>query len=219
MEKTLAELEAATAVAKTASEAAGGTDEGLNKALTDAEAALSKAKAPSQNTGRTEAERAAYSLRKNAERARELGIDPAEVLGITSDTHIDDEISDDTPLTVGLARKMQVDSAHKTALQMADELPDDEKDEVKTLLTSRIKPSGNADEDLRIARTIVNGGRNAKIIEHITQKPDVKRTAPGGSMGTSVEEAFNPTPEEARMMQPPYNLSKEKIIAARPKSQ
>ena len=44
MEKTIAELEAATAVAKEKAEAAGGTDESLNQALTEAEAALLSAK-------------------------------------------------------------------------------------------------------------------------------------------------------------------------------
>src|SRR5258706_16055881 len=98
MDKTIADLEAATAAAKLAAETAGGTDEALNKAHTDAEAALLKAKTPSQPV-RTEAEKAAHALKKNAERARELGVDPAEVLGITSGTHIDEEIDDDTPLT------------------------------------------------------------------------------------------------------------------------
>src|SRR3954470_13804335 len=55
---------------------------------------------------RTEAEKAAYSLMKNAERAKELGLDPKKVLGLTEE----DENDDDKPITRGELRKLEAEN-------------------------------------------------------------------------------------------------------------
>lgn len=169
---------------------------------------------PSQKPERTEAEKAAYSLRKNAERAKELGMDPAEVLGIKPTLNLDDDLPDDRPLTVGDLKVIQKQEARKSALQMAEDLPEDEREEVKEAL-GRVVPSGNAEDDLRFARAAVNAPRNAKIAEHLGIKGTPKRTAAGSSQPTEIESEFTPTAEETAMMRPPYNLSKEKVLAAR----
>lgn len=176
-----------------------------------------KGSAPSQEKKPTEKEKAEFNLKRKAEEARALGIDPASVLGIKPTMSFDEDLPDDKPLTVRDLREMQKKDAHKTALQLADELPENERDEVKTLLESRIIPSGNADEDLRLARAAVNANHNAQIVKHISQRVTAKVTAAGGSSDAVREEDFVPTPDEAVMMRPPFNLSKEKIIAARNK--
>lgn len=171
--------------------------------------------APSQKNERSEKEKAEYTLKKNAERLAQLGGDPADVLNIRPQIHLDEELDDDKPLTVKDFRELQKKDAHKTSLQLADELPDNERDEVKTLLETRIVPSGNAEEDLRLARAAVNATHNAQIAEHISNRFSPKKTAAGGDAGTRAETEFVPTPEEAQFMRPPYSVSKEKILAAR----
>lgn len=190
----IAEQEAATAAAKAAEEAA---------------------KAPSQKNERSEKEKAEFALRKNAERLKELGGDAADVLNIRPTINLDETLDDDKPLTVKDFRELQKKDASKTALQLAEQLPEDERNEVKQLLENRIRPSGNAEEDLRLARAAVNATHNAQIVEHISNRVLPKNTAAGGSTDSKVGDEFVPTPEEARFMQPPYNLTKDKILAAR----
>lgn len=173
-------------------------------------------KAPSQN-GRSEKEKAEFALKKNAERLAELGGDPADVLNIRPTISIDSELTDDTPLTVGTFRQIQKEDAHKTALQLADELPEDERDEVKDLLQHRIVPSGNAEEDLRVARVLANGAHNAQVIDHISKRTAPKQTAAGGTQVAPSVPEFVPTPDEAALMKPPFNVTKEQILAKRPK--
>ena len=174
-----------------------------------------ESQAPSQKKEYSEKEKAAFTLKKNAERLAELGGDPAEVLNIRPTINLDEDLDDDKPLTVKDFRQLQKNDAKKTALQLADELPEDERDEVKALLESRIVPSGNAEQDLRDARAIVNTAHNAKIAEHLANKTNPKKTAAGGSSDARSEDEFVPTPDEAAFMKPPYNTSKEKILAAR----
>lgn len=175
--------------------------------------------APSQKPERTEKEKAEFSLKKNAERLRELGGDPTEALGIRPQITLDEDLDDDKPLTVKDFRNLQKRDAHQTAIQLAEQLGDDERDTVKDILSSRIVPSGDAQRDLKEARAIANADRNAKILEEASRKGIGTRTAAGGSAPAGVEDDFIPTETEARMMQPPYNLSREKILAIRQKEQ
>ena len=216
----IAELEAAAATAKQAAEDAGGTDEALNKVSADAESALQKAKAPSQAdvNKRTEREKAEFNLKKRAEEARAAGLDPADVLGIRPQVKIEDGLADDTPLTVGTFREMQKQDGKKTALQMANELPEDERAEVIAAL-DRVVPSGNAQADLDFARGSVNSEHNRKVAEELQRRGKPVRTAAGGSSNAPSGEAFEPTPEEQAFMRPPYNMTKEKILAARKKAE
>ena len=175
-----------------------------------------KTSAPSQETKRSEAEKAAFSLKKNAERAIELGLDPAQILGVK--THIETDSNDDDakPVTVGMLRDIQKQDAHKTSIQLAEGIEDEEtRNTVKTYLSDNIKPSGNADADFRLALAAASAAKNKQVLAEIDRYGTPKRTAAGGSMPAFIEEEFTPTSEEQRMMQPPYNLSKEKVIAAR----
>lgn len=173
-----------------------------------------KTSAPSQEK-RSEADKAAFSLKKNAERVIELGGDPAQILGVK--THIEVAADDDSkPVTVGMLRDIQKKDAQKTALQMAGEIQDeDTRNAVKEALNTRITPSGNADEDFRFALGAVSAGKNKQVIEEVTRYVAPKRTAAGGSMPAHVEEEFTPTAEEQVFMRPPYNTPLEKIKAAR----
>lgn len=171
----------------------------------------------SKGEGRTEAEKAAFSLRKNAERARELGVDPLEVLGVvkTQDTE-----GDDAPVTIGMLKKMQEESGRKTSLELADEIPDQrERELVQHYLTNRIVPSGNAADDLRFARLAVNSVKNGQIAEEASRK--TVATGFSSSAGAPPKQQAPEqelTAQEMQFMRPPLNMTKEQIIATRPKS-
>lgn len=178
---------------------------------------IEKSPVPSQEKPkRDEKDTAAYNLRRNAEKAKELGLDPAEILGVKThiETDLDDE--DSKPVTVGMLRNIQKQDAHKTALQRAEDITDEEtRATVKTYLSDNIKPSGDAEKDFRLALAAASAEKNKQVLAEINRMVSPKRTASGGSMPAHIEEEFTPTNEEAVMMRPPYNLSREKIIAAR----
>lgn len=210
----LAELENSVTAAETAAADADGGDEALNKAVDDAKAALAKVKAPSQKSKYTEAEKAAHTLKSTAQRAKELGLDPAEILGVKSHLDVGDE-DDDTPVTFGKLREIQKKDAQKSAIDMADGIADeDTRSTVKQYLSDRIKPSGNAEEDFRLALAAASAGKNKEVIAHVASIIPPKRTSSGGSMPAHVEEEFTPTAEEQYHMKH-FGLSKEKVIAAR----
>ncbi len=173
--------------------------------------------APSQiKPVRTEAETAAFNLKRQAEKAKELGLDPAEILGVKTHIETDASDEDDKPVTVGMLRDIQRTTAQKTALEMADSVTDgDTRNNVKQYLSERIKPSGDAESDFRLALAAASAPKNKQVLEELNRYTPPKRTASGGSVVAHVEEEFTPTAEEAVFMRPPYNTSKEKIIAAR----
>lgn len=219
MEPTIAELQTSATAAETAAANAGGTDEALNKAAEDAKAALAKAKAPSQDPNkRTEKEKAEFSLKKTAERVKELGGDPELVLGTKTHIETDDADEDNKPVTVGMLREIQKKDATKTAVQMADEITDeDTKATVKQYLSENIKPSGNAENDFRIALAAASAPKNKQVLEEINRYGNPKKTAAGGSMGARVEEEFVPTQEEQWHMKS-FGLTKDQVLEARKKT-
>lgn len=215
----IAELENSVTAAERAAADAGGTDDALNTVVTEAKDALAKAKAPSQGSKYTEKEQAAFSLKKNAERARALGLDPGELLGVKTTIATDDRDEDSKPVTVGMLRDITKAEATKTALQRAEEIADiDTRETVKRILSTNIKPSGDAEADFRLALSAASAEKNKQVLAEISRYSAPKKTAAGGSQGARVEEDFTPTAEEQRMMQPPYNLSREKVISARKRS-
>lgn len=221
----LAELEAAATAAATAAEDAGGADESLNTAAESAKQAFETAKAPSQDAvkteleriqrkePKTEAEKAAFALKKNAERAKELGLDPATILGVAQSPQAED---DNAPVTVGMLKKRDADAAAKTALQLADELTDEHVRELtKHHLQHSIVPSGNPQDDMRKALAIVSTVKNSQILEEFNRKPVASGHSGAGGPANKPESDFVPTADEAAMMRAPFNVPKEKIIAAR----
>lgn len=164
---------------------------------------------PSQRIERTEAEKAAYNLKKNAERARELGVDPRKVFGETND--------DEVPAWYKAEKAKEI---QKTSLQLADSISDeDTREKVKDYLQNRLVPSGNAEEDFRLALGAASASKNKQVLEEMNRYSTPRRTAAGSSQPANIEEPFVPTESEATFMKPPYNLSKEKILENRKKSQ
>jgi len=207
----LAELEASTAEAKTKAQE-NPDDQELQKAVQDAETKLNEAKALSQipkKKEHTPLERALYARKKIDEQIATLQGDD-----------LDEEEDDDAPVTVGMLKQRDAEKAQKTALTLADSIEDEhERDLVKHHLSTTIKPSGNAEQDLKNARAIVNSVKNAQIAEEAARKANPKaHGSPSGAPG-KMGDPFEPTPEEAAMMRPPFSLSQAEVIAARPKAQ
>lgn len=175
--------------------------------------------APSQPT-RTEKEKAEFSLKKNAERLKELGGDPTEILGLKPTLKIDAELPDDTPLTVGNLREIQKQDGKKTALELAEKIEDPtEKQRVKDIL-NRLTPSGDAHADLALARGSANSKKNAEITEEVLRTTEAKKHGSGSGAPAKVEETISDlSPDELALMRPPFNLTMEEIKASRKRDQ
>ncbi len=161
----------------------------------------------------TEKEKAEFSLKKTAEKVKELGGDPSTILGIEKETP-DDE--DDTPLTIGMLKKLQQENAAKTALQQADEISNEtERELVKYHLQNTIKSTGVPSEDLKLARALVNAVKNSQIIEETARKTPPKTHSNSSGVDAKQEKEIVFTPEELAMMKPPFNMTQNEILAAR----
>jgi hypothetical protein len=90
----------------------------------------------------------------------------------------DDEVDENRPLTVKDLRTFQAVEAQETAKTLAAEIMDDnERKLVLHHLENTIKPSGDAQTDLRNARLIVNSVKNGQLAEEAARAAKA-RTAP-----------------------------------------
>lgn len=172
-----------------------------------------------QSKGRSELQKAEYSLKKNAERYAQLGGDPTEALGIMVPNESEED-EDDKPVTKGELKKIIAEGGTKTALQLADDIQDEtEKTLVKFYLENRIIPSGNPQEDLRDARRLVNSVKNEQIIAEANRKtpPKTHSSATGAPAKENELDKMELTPQELLFTRPPFKMTKEAIIAARKK--
>lgn len=165
----------------------------------------------------TEKEKAEHSLKKTAERVKELGGDPNSILGITTvstEEELDGE--DEKPVTVGMLKKIQQENASKTALQEADDIENEtERELVKFHLHNTIKSTGVPAEDLKLARALVNAVKNTQIIKEVTRKtpPKTHSNGSGGPAKDEKEVVF--TPEEQSMIKAPFNMTPNQVLEAR----
>lgn len=156
---------------------------------------------------RTKADKLLYSKKRIDEQLAELGIgeEPKDP-------------DDDTPVTVGMLKKMQTDTSVSTALQLADKITNvTERELVKYHLENTIKSTGDPTEDLKLAQAIVNSAKNTQIIEEAGRKtvPANHSNSSGAPATIKVEEEL--TPDELAFTKPPFNMSKADILKARPK--
>lgn len=161
-----------------------------------------------QRSGRTKAEKLIYTKKRIEEQLQELGIEDKPVL---------DE--DDKPVTVGMLKQFQAQSATKTALDMAEDVTNaTERELLKYHIENTIKSSGNPQQDFELARGLVNAVKNKQIMEQVAIKP-AATTHPSGSgaPAKTVKQQDELSAEEVKFTQPPFNLTREQVIAARPK--
>lgn len=165
---------------------------------------------------RSELEKAAFSLKKNAERVKNLGGDPDTILGKREVSDDDDE---NQPVTLGMLKKLQAETAAKTAIGLAEEISNEaERELVKYHLSNTIRSTGNPQEDLRLARSLVNSVKNSQVVEEISRKSEVKsHSSASGANARTEDKQIEFTQAEINLMRHPFNLTKEEILAAREK--
>lgn len=158
-----------------------------------------------QTKGRTKAEKLLYTKKRIDDQLKELGIEePKET-----------EDEDSKPMTVGDFKKLQAQSATKTALQLVEEVSNEtERELLKYHLENTIRSTGNPKEDFNLAQSLVNSVKNSQIIEETLRKPNTK-TSSGGGAPAKNEKQVEFTAEELSYMKPPWNLSKEDILKSR----
>lgn len=100
---------------------------------------------------------------------------------------------DDKPLTKGDLKRIERDNAKKSALTMADSLPDDERSTVRELLETRIVPSGNPQKDYQTAVDLARSEKHRQIAEEAARKRNPPTRPSGGGAPSIVEDQFIPT--------------------------
>lgn len=215
MNQNIATLEASLAEAQKVAADAGGTDQNLNSAVEAAEKALTQAKAdPSQDPVKRELEK--VKERKTFTRKERLEFEKKKIDEQLNE--LEPKIVDnDALVTVGMLEQREKNKQRETALDLAEQIEDEaERELVKHQLESVIT-GGTPEERIKVARGYVNSLRNAQIAEEVARSKNAKSgNQPGAPARKDI--AFEPTPEEAVFMQPPYNLTKEEVIAKRPTS-
>lgn len=150
---------------------------------------------------RTKAETTAFNLKKQADEARALGLDPAEILGVKSKDEPKEDADDDTPVTVGMLKERDRQTATKSALQMAQEIADeDTRSLVTEYLQHNIVPSGNAEQDFRIALAAAAAPKNKQVLDEINRYGTPKRGTAGGSLPAKTDAEFVPTDAERNLV-------------------
>jgi nucleotide-binding universal stress UspA family protein len=159
----------------------------------------------------TEAEKAAFNLKKNAERAKELGVDPATVLGLSQETQTED---DDVPEWY---KKREAQAASKTALELAEAIEDPRERELVKMKLETVITSGSPEERVRIARGYVNSVRNGQIAEEVTRAKAAPAFGNGaGAPANKAPAAPELSAAELPFTRPPFNMTPAEIIAKRP---
>jgi hypothetical protein len=159
---------------------------------------------------RTPVEKLLYTKQRVEKQLKELGVeDEGE-----DEEDLDDE---DQPLTVGMYKKIQRESASKTALQLAGEIQNEtERELVSYHLNNSIRSTGNAEEDFKLARTLVNAVKNKQIMEEQARKTPAKtHSSSSGSPAKDEEIKGELTPQEKVFLGKPFNMTKEQILKTR----
>jgi hypothetical protein len=217
--------------AKKAWEDAGSPDGDLKTAYENAEAAATEAKsqadALSQDDGGDDSKKkkAAEKIKRKMQYLKkdlkDLGVsdDDDDSDEDSGDDDLDDDIDLDKPLTLGDLQRIEAKKAKNAASDMANAIEDPiARQAVKDAL-KRITPSGDAEQDYRDALAIANASKNSKILEELMRKPTPPQHRSGS--GAPARQAKQDdadiefTAEEKGYLKPPFNLTKEAVIAAR----
>lgn len=167
---------------------------------------------------KTPQEKAKDSLFFNAEQAKKLGLDPAEILGIKPKEEIVEE--DDKPVTrkelEELLFKSRQDTAIKSSVELANEISDEAERELTLFhINNTIKSTGDPKEDLKLARALTNSVRNSQIIEEASRKPIAKTHSSATSGNTNTSEPTVVLTAEEQAYLATGLVTKDEILIAR----
>lgn len=159
-----------------------------------------------ESKGRSKEDKLLFTYKRVKKQLSEAGIDPDAAA--PSD--------EDRPLTIRDFAAIRAIEAQETAISLADtEIADEnERKLVKHHLENTIKPSGDAQTDLRNAQALVNAVKNRQLAEE-SGRAARARTAPSApsapprQAGAEVEL----TPEQAKVMKG-FGLTKEEAVEA-----
>lgn len=152
---------------------------------------------------RTKAEKLLYTKKRIEEQLKELGI--------TQDNVDDDE----KPVTIGMLKRLQADKGVRTATELAEQIEDAQEKKAVLEYLGKIKPSGNGQEDFKMAKALASSLRNERVAEELARKPESKTFSSGSGAPAKNNPTVEFTAQELIFMQPPVNLTKEQILAAR----
>lgn len=167
---------------------------------------------------KTPQEKAKDSLFFNAQKAKELGIDVAEVLGIKPKEEIIEE--DDKPVTrkdlLEALQAIKTSTAVKSAQELASEISDETERELTLYhIENTIRSTGDPKEDIRLARALTNSVRNTQILEEVSRKPQAKtHSSSSGASIERVEPTVVLTAEEQAYLSTGL-ITKDEILLAR----
>jgi len=159
-----------------------------------------------QRKGKTRTEKLLYTRKRIDEQLKEEGVELEEP-----------EDDDSKPMTRGDFKKLQAQTATKSALDLANEVSNEtERELLKYHLENTIRSTGNPQEDFKLAQSLVNSVKNNQIVEEIQRKP-ITKSAPtgGGAPARETKPDEELSADEMTFMRPPYNLSKQQILDAR----
>ena len=202
-------------------------NEDLKAALTQAEneaaAAQSKADALSQNPNPAPPDEKKDKARK-LKRRKAIIDNQLRELGEGDDEEDDDEEDDlddpDRPLTIGDLQRIRANESRKTAQEMAKAIENPEHSTAVIEALKRVVPSGNAEEDFKAAVGIANQDRNDRILAEQGRRaaPNQHRSGPGApTKKDDDDDNISLSKEEEQFTEPPFNLTKKAILAARGK--
>ena len=182
-----------------------------------------------QTAGKTPQEKFEYKLKLEAQRAKEMGIDVNKIFGITpKEESNDDYEEEDKPLTrkdlesiLSNVSKPKTKSATEIAMETENEA---ERELQLYYLENVIKPSGDAEQDFQIAKTMTDAIKLKNNATISSLKPEVKTASSASSFVpniTSNNSSAQLTKEEEMLFRDAQvrgvPFTKEEIIALRAK--
>lgn len=121
---------------------------------------------------------------------------------------------DVTPLTRADLEAYEAEKAVKTAMSLAGEIDDEnERKLVLHHLENTIKPSGNAETDLRNAKILVDAVKSRQTIEELARRTEPKTSSGTGAPPKPLDKSELTSEEETYRQA--FGLTKEQVISAR----
>lgn len=151
---------------------------------------------------RTKKEKLEFTKQRIERQLAELGESP-------------DVIDEDRPLTLRTLQAYEAEKAKETAVTLAEQIDNEaERRLVLHHLENTIKPSGDAETDLRNARLIVNAVKNGQLAEE-SARVSKARIAPSAPSAPPRQEGAKPefSAEEAAIMRG-FKLTEEEAAQA-----
>jgi len=125
---------------------------------------------------------------------------------------------DSVPVTRAELKSFLAEKTQESALDLAQGLADENERKLTIHhLQNTIRSTGDAEKDFALALSLTNAVKNGQLAQESARavRPRTVASAPSAPPKEKSNEEL--TSDEQKMMGPPFNLSKEQILAARPK--